>query len=70
MGSENLKILPSSKSVDPDVILEKAKGWGLSEVLIIGWDENGEFTLGGSHTKASDIAWLLDNAKHWLMNQD
>ncbi len=63
---DNVHIMPGTVNVLPDVILRKALDWELDQVVVIGWDKNGEFRIGGSHGRLSDISWLLRNADNWL----
>ena len=65
---DNIWLMPGATNVSPDVILRKAQNWELDEVIVLGWDKNGDFCIGGSHNKLSDISWLLRNAENWLEN--
>jgi hypothetical protein len=48
---------------EPAVILEKAKGWDLRQVVVAGWDQDGKLLIGGSHCDLGSICLLLDIAK-------
>lgn len=61
--SDNVRLMPKT---DPNVILEKAKDWDLKTVVVIGWDSDKVFRIGGSDTALSEISWLLRNAEDWL----
>ena len=67
MGSDvtknSIRILPVPGPVNPDAILEAAKNADLTEVVVIGWDENGGMFFSSSATKLKEIDWLLSNAK-------
>ena len=63
--SDNIHIMPGIDT-PPEVILSKAREWGLEDVLIIGWDKDGNFIAGGSMVSLRDISWLLRNADNWV----
>jgi len=63
--TDNLEIFPN-KTTDPDAILQKAREWGLTEVIVIGWDKDEKFRFGGSNGALRDISWLLKNAEMQL----
>ncbi len=53
-----------------DSLLEKAKGWGLDDVLILGFDAKGKFAFGGNMSSNPEILWLLAQAQKWLMDEN
>lgn len=53
----------------PEKVLEKAKGWGMEAVMIIGHDVEGNLIWGGSISDSPLINWLLDAAKHELLKE-
>jgi len=67
IDSAEVFIFPAGK-VDPELLLEKAKEWGLKEVLVIGWAEDGELAVGSSEESKRDLLWLLEKAKRFLLN--
>lgn len=62
---------PADAAKEPDNVLEQSIGQ-FSEVLIIGWDKDGNFdaraTLGLSD--GGDVNWLIDVFKHKLLSGD
>ncbi len=66
--SDNVRLMPGVVNAPPDVILRKAQDWELDQVVVIGWSKDGEFRIGGSHGRLSDISWLLRNAENWMDN--
>ncbi len=66
-----VKFYPKDAAKDADAVLEQAVG-GFSEVLVIGWDKDGEMdaraTLGLKD--GGDILWLIECFKAKLMNGD
>lgn len=67
--SDIVKFYPADAAKDPDNVLEQAVG-EFSEVLIIGWDKDGDFdaraTLGLSD--GGDVLWLIEAFKHKLLS--
>lgn len=66
-----IKFYPKDAAKSADNVLEQAIGQ-YSEVLLIGWDTNGNFdaraTLGLKD--GADCLWLVEAFKHKLMNGD
>lgn len=66
-----VKFYPKDAARDADNVLEQAVGQ-YSEVLIIGWDKDGNFdaraTLGLKD--GGDCLWLIESFKHKLMSGD
>lgn len=58
-----LTILPD----DPKAALEKAKGWGMEKVVIVGLDRRGMLVFGGTHSTAGEALLLLEIAKKRVM---
>jgi hypothetical protein len=55
---------------DPDTVLEEAKG-EFESVMVIGWDNDGEFAVSASgNLKAMDCLWLVEAYRFNLMNGD
>lgn len=50
-----------------DRVLESAKGC-LDEVVIIGYDANGEFYFATNRADGADVLWLLEKAKQVILN--
>ena len=55
--------LPVSKVLDK--VLEDVDT--LDSVTVLGWDKDGCLYLASSQSKYSDIAWILDKAKSYLI---
>jgi hypothetical protein len=47
-------------------VLAGARAAGLTDVVVIGYDENGDIYAGASHG-ASDTNWLIDQGKAWIL---
>lgn len=54
-------------NLDPDRVLNKAIG-KLTDVIIIGYDKDGEEYFSSSIAGGPEITWLLDRMKYMLMN--
>ncbi len=65
----NVRIFPFAGKLDPLVSLEVAKNANLDDVLVIGWDKNGDLYFAGSPASRKDVLMLLETAKVELMNQ-
>ena len=71
MADNVTKFYPANAATSADNVLEQAMG-RYSEVLIIGWEKDGEFyaraTLGLKD--GGDILWLVETFKYKLMSGD
>lgn len=65
MSKNNIRAFPS-KTTDSVAMLEMAKNWGLTDVLILGWDADGEFVIGCSDGSLKETSWLLRCANQWV----
>lgn len=69
--AEVIKFYPADAAKSADAVLEQAIG-GFSEVLVIGWDNDGHIdaraTLG--LRDGGDMLWLIERFKAKLMNGD
>lgn len=50
-------------------LLEKAKGWGATDVVVIAIDDKGELSVGSSTARCERINWLIDRAKRDLFER-
>lgn len=53
----------------PDQVLEQAVGAGLTEVLVLGWDEAGELDVRSSTSDGREVLWLIEKARRWVLEQ-
>ena len=69
--TSNVVAFTGQTTVDepPEQALEKAKSWGLTRVVIVGEDEDGNLKWGMSFGDAATINWLLDLAKYDLIHR-
>ena len=63
-----VKFYPADAAKDPDNVLEQAMG-RYSEVLIVGWDKDGDFDARASLglSDGGDMLWLIESFKAKLM---
>jgi len=66
---DNVVILPVVTRLDIPVerILSAAKEAEMSEVVIIGFDKDGDFYFSASKADAGDVIWCLEMAKKKLL---
>lgn len=69
MTTDNVVDLPVVTTLPLDVgrILDRAKAANMSEVIVLGYDADGEFYFAASEPDGGDILWLLEVAKKKLM---
>jgi hypothetical protein len=48
-------------------VLDGAKEASLEDVVVIGWDEGGEFYFASSKANGAEVLWLLEKAKKKLL---
>lgn len=60
--------LPCDMTDKPDVVLFDAKTRGLTDVVVIGWDAEGELYMAASTGKIGDQLLLLELAKKALLD--
>ncbi len=67
--SDNVVDLGNVTKLDlpPNRILSKALDGNLQSVVLMGYDEDGEFYFASSQADGGDVLWLLELAKHQLM---
>lgn len=56
----------SRLDIDPDLILEGAKG-ELQDAVVIGFRKDGSFFFASTHADGGTIMWLLESAKLKLL---
>lgn len=57
----------SSLDRDPNRVIEAARDAGLSGVVIIGYDKDGEEYFSSSYADGGDVLWLLERMKLSLL---
>lgn len=66
--TDNVSILPivTGEPHDPDLFLSKAIG-NLESTVILGYDKDREFFFSSSLGDGPEVLWLLEVAKHQLI---
>lgn len=67
MDKEKVTVFPASTTMTPEQALNSALQIPLTEVLIIGYDENHELVIRSSRMLRKDTLWLLEAAKLYAM---
>lgn len=69
MSNDNVIPLRCSTTLDipPEKVLSGAADKGLTDVVVIGWGENGEMYFASSYGNGAETNWLLDQAKLALL---
>lgn len=52
---------------DPSRILQLALKAELADVVVVGFNKDGDFWFSGSDPDGSEVLWLLERARHKLM---
>lgn len=69
--SNNIVYLPATStnmSVEQALHASLNSAGALTEVLILGWTENGELHIGSSKLNVRDALWLCETAKLHILN--
>jgi hypothetical protein len=67
--SADVVYFPGPSRLDTPVgrVMEAAVEASLTEIVVIGFDEDGDFYFASSKADGGDVLWLLERAKHKLM---
>lgn len=60
----------TSLPISPDRVIERSAEWGLKEVVMIGFDAEGEMFFASSMAEAGDILYWLEKAKFKLFEME
>lgn len=60
----------TSQNSRPDGVLEGAAEYGLTEVVIVGFDKDGDFYFASSQANSGDVIYLLERAKYNLLKTE
>lgn len=59
---------PPSTTFTPDQALASAGQLALKQVLVIGYDEDGELTVRSSRMTRGEALWLVEHARHHVLH--
>lgn len=60
--------LPASATFTPEQALNDALTLGLTDVLVIGYDQDGDLAIRSSRMTCAEAAFLTEKAKQWAMS--
>ncbi len=69
MNNTNVIALPASTNFRPDQALKSAMDMGdrLSDVMVVGYDDEGVLFVRSSHMTRAEAVFMLEKAKEWAM---
>lgn len=69
MNNTNVIALPASTNFRPDQALKSTMDMGerVTDVLIVGYDEDGVLFVRSTHLSRAEALFLLEKAKEWAM---
>ena len=62
--------LPASTTMTVEQALASVVGEALTDVLIIGYDEDGDLYVGSSRMDRKDALWLAEMLKRWALGEE
>lgn len=67
MNNDNIIAFPPSASYTPEMALQSVASHNVSDVLIVGYDQDGDLVVRSSRMSKADALFLLEKAKEWVM---
>ena len=71
MNNKNVIALPASESFTPEQALKSAlefvRGDNLTDVLVIGYDADGDLLIRSSKMSRCDAVFMIEKAKQWAL---
>lgn len=67
MINKNVISLPASTNYTPEQALQSALQTPLTDVLVIGYDNDGELFIRSSKMSRMDALWMTEKAKEWAL---
>jgi hypothetical protein len=69
MKNKNVTFLPPSENYNVEQALNSALNIGsLTDILIVGYDEDGDLFIRSSYMTRAEAVFLLEKAKQWAFN--
>ncbi|WAX22412.1 hypothetical protein P6F34_gp63 [Pseudomonas phage MiCath] len=59
--------LPASQHFQPEQALDSTKQMNPQDVLIVGYDEDGDLFIRSSHMKVPEALWLCEKLKNFIL---
>ncbi len=69
MYNEKVITLPASTNYTAEQALQSALKMPLTDVMVIGWGEDGELFVRSSKMTRAEGLYMAEKAKHWAMYQ-
>ena len=68
--ADNIKLFTgiTAEPFEPNIMLEAATRAELTDVVIIGWDKNGDLYFLASNGNGPECLWLIEQAKKALLD--
>jgi hypothetical protein len=67
MNNANVIGMPASTNFKPEQALHSALSLDLTDVLVVGYDQDGCLAVRSSHMSRAEAIFLLEKAKEWAM---
>jgi hypothetical protein len=70
MNNKNVTYMPASAYMKPDQAIDSLQHCkeDLTDILIVGYDTDGDLFVRSSHLSRADALFLLEKAKDWVFN--
>lgn len=66
-GTENVSSLPASTTFTPEQAIASAASLSMTEVLVIGYDEEERLVVRSSRMDRASALWLVEQARRWVL---
>lgn len=64
----NVERLPPASTFSVPQALADAQSAPLADVVVVGWDEDGDLFIRSSRMSRADALWLLEKGKSWALD--
>jgi hypothetical protein len=68
LTNEKVVSLPATTTFTAEMALKSALDLELTDVLVIGYDKDGDLLIRSSRLLRSDALWLVEKARAWVVN--
>ena len=65
----NVFSLPATTTFTVEQALESARSLDMADVLVIGYDRDGDLVIRSSRMDRKDALWLCEMARAWALNE-
>lgn len=67
MNNDNVVHFPATVTMTPEQALSSAQSLNLTDVLIVGYDADGNMAVRSSRLTRAEALFLLERAKNWTL---